>query len=303
MSSRGGKTHRQADGDWLCPDPKCGNMNFAHRVECNRCSTPKPLLSQMKKGGIEIGKGMAEKSKGLFAADDWQCKTCGNVNWARRTTCNQCNQPKVGKVEERTGYGGGFMERELNVTKKVAPSDDLYDEYGRLRRRSSGTQEKRPALSPVSVKEDQQEEEESDEEESDEDDVDMSKYKLDSDEEDDDDADLAKYKVDSDDEKDADKAPKAPNNGTKKKSSPRSSRSSSRSSGRRSSSSSSSSSSSRSRDRRRSRSRSPKARSRSRSNSRSRKQGKSRKSRSSSSRSSSRDRHRNRRRSRSRSRS
>ena len=27
-----------------------------------------------KKGGAEIGKAMAEKSKGLFSADDWQCK-------------------------------------------------------------------------------------------------------------------------------------------------------------------------------------------------------------------------------------
>ena len=29
-----------------------------------------------KKGGTEIGKAMAEKSKGLFSADDWQCKRC-----------------------------------------------------------------------------------------------------------------------------------------------------------------------------------------------------------------------------------
>ena len=29
----------------------------------------------MKKGGVEIGKAMGEKSKGLFSADDWQCKT------------------------------------------------------------------------------------------------------------------------------------------------------------------------------------------------------------------------------------
>lgn len=27
-----------------------------------------------KKGGTEIGKAMAEKSRGLFSADDWQCK-------------------------------------------------------------------------------------------------------------------------------------------------------------------------------------------------------------------------------------
>ena len=31
------------------------------------------------------------------------CYSCGNVNWARRMTCNMCNTPKYGKVEQRTG--------------------------------------------------------------------------------------------------------------------------------------------------------------------------------------------------------
>jgi hypothetical protein len=30
---------------------------------------------EIKKQGTEIGKVMAEKSKGLFSADDWQCKS------------------------------------------------------------------------------------------------------------------------------------------------------------------------------------------------------------------------------------
>jgi len=29
----------------------------------------------MKTGGVEIGKALADKSKGLFSANDWQCRT------------------------------------------------------------------------------------------------------------------------------------------------------------------------------------------------------------------------------------
>lgn len=53
--------------------------------------------------GTEIGKAAAEKSRGLFSAEDWQCSKCANVNWARRQTCNMCNAPKFTDVEERTG--------------------------------------------------------------------------------------------------------------------------------------------------------------------------------------------------------
>jgi uncharacterized OB-fold protein len=50
-----------------------------------------------------IGKEQAEKSKGLFSAEDWACSKCGNVNWARRNTCNMCNAPKHVEMTPRTG--------------------------------------------------------------------------------------------------------------------------------------------------------------------------------------------------------
>ena len=53
--------------------------------------------------GQSIGKEQAEKSKGLFSADDWSCSKCGNVNWARRNQCNMCNAPKHVELEVRTG--------------------------------------------------------------------------------------------------------------------------------------------------------------------------------------------------------
>lgn len=38
------------------------------------CWTERKDGTVFKKGGTEIGKQLAEKSKGLFSADDWQCK-------------------------------------------------------------------------------------------------------------------------------------------------------------------------------------------------------------------------------------
>lgn len=81
-------------------------MNFARRTFCNRCNKPRPDnngSSKKNKRTTEIGKAAADASRGLFSAEDWSCAKCGNVNWARRQTCNMCNQPKHTDAEERTG--------------------------------------------------------------------------------------------------------------------------------------------------------------------------------------------------------
>ncbi len=90
---------------------------------------------QFQSQGQEIGKAAAEKSKGLFSAEDWQCSKCGNVNWARRDSCNLCNNPKVAVVEERTGLGGGFNEREDVEYKRHCSDSDEYDDFGRKKKK------------------------------------------------------------------------------------------------------------------------------------------------------------------------
>ncbi|MFH4975549.1 hypothetical protein AB6A40_002258 [Gnathostoma spinigerum] len=126
------------DGEWACIDAKCAFINSDRHQVCDRCgkgmkgSSAKPRSKH--RVGREIGKDAAEKSKGLFAAEDWSCTKCGNVNWARRTACNVCNAPKLGDLEVRTGYGGGYMDRQ-NVEYIERKDDDEFDEFGRKKKR------------------------------------------------------------------------------------------------------------------------------------------------------------------------
>lgn len=123
------------EGEWACPDPKCAHVNAEFKNTCETCGRQKPRSKS--RVGKEIGKEMADKSKGLFAAEDWVCSKCGNVNWARRKTCNVCNAPKLADLEKRTGYGGGFNDRQ-DIEYIKRDIDEEFDEFGRKRKKKDG---------------------------------------------------------------------------------------------------------------------------------------------------------------------
>ncbi|GAB2275230.1 TATA-binding protein-associated factor 2N [Dionaea muscipula] len=146
----------QQDGDWLCPNTSCGNVNFAFRGVCNRCGSARPAGAAGSAGGAGRGKGRGGPDAaglarsvggptGLFGPNDWPCPMCGNINWAKRTKCNICNTNKPGVSDGgvRGGRGGGYKEldedelEEVKRRRREAEEDDgeMYDEFGNLKKK------------------------------------------------------------------------------------------------------------------------------------------------------------------------
>ncbi|KAJ3118825.1 hypothetical protein HK098_005824 [Nowakowskiella sp. JEL0407] len=96
----------------------------------------------------ELGE-RAAKYKGLFSEKDWKCDLCGNINWAKRLSCNQCQMPKpgLGKDASREGFGGGYMDRvDVEYKSSRFEDDQEYDDFGRKKKRSKESNGK-PAVS------------------------------------------------------------------------------------------------------------------------------------------------------------
>ncbi|KAF5185633.1 Transcription initiation factor tfiid subunit, partial [Thalictrum thalictroides] len=101
----------QQDGDWMCPNTSCSNVNFAFRGVCNRCGSARPTGASgtgAGAGGRGRGRGAEDSGgrgravgapTGLFGPNDWPCPMCANINWAKRTKCNICNTNKPGHNE------------------------------------------------------------------------------------------------------------------------------------------------------------------------------------------------------------
>ena len=69
-------------GDWNCT---CGELNFASRIVCRKCSNPKNGVAIVNQG-------------------DWNC-TCGELNFASRIVCRKCQTPRYSDVSRASGVG------------------------------------------------------------------------------------------------------------------------------------------------------------------------------------------------------
>ncbi|GKG10195.1 transcription initiation factor TFIID subunit 15, partial [Tanacetum coccineum] len=70
------------DGDWMCPNTSCTNVNFAFRGVYNRCGSARPAGASGGGGGRGRGRGGPDSGggrgaaggpTGLFGPNDWSC--------------------------------------------------------------------------------------------------------------------------------------------------------------------------------------------------------------------------------------
>ncbi|TYH88319.1 hypothetical protein ES332_D01G179400v1 [Gossypium tomentosum] len=146
----------QQEGDWLCPNTSCSNVNFSFRGVCNRCGTARPAGASGGGGAGGRGRGCGAPDSGghgravaatggLFGPNDWPCPMCGNINWAKHMKCNICNTNKPGHNEGgvRGGRAGGYKEldeeeiEETRRRRREAEDDDgeMHDEFGNLKKK------------------------------------------------------------------------------------------------------------------------------------------------------------------------
>jgi len=94
-------------GDWLCP--KCNNLNYASRQQCNipHCANPKPVemggpvqFNDSFAAPPPINQGMPQGGGRVTGQrgdpNNWWCPMCKNENFPSRTQCNRkdCNFPR-----------------------------------------------------------------------------------------------------------------------------------------------------------------------------------------------------------------
>ena len=93
------------DGDWPCPNPACGNTNFAFRGKCNRCGTSRPGGDDSAAGNKPPASNPKPKE---LRNGDWACPdaSCGNVNFAYRGQCNRCGSQRPAGAKGMQGVGG-----------------------------------------------------------------------------------------------------------------------------------------------------------------------------------------------------
>mmetsp|Transcript_4654 Transcript_4654/g.10188 ORF Transcript_4654/g.10188 Transcript_4654/m.10188 type:complete len:538 (-) Transcript_4654:253-1866(-) len=85
-----GKGKGAMPGDWICPS--CQDLQFARNTHCRQCGTEKPEADSVHIVGAGMEGMMAPGGKGMKPGD-WNCGSCGELNFARNMECRRCGAP------------------------------------------------------------------------------------------------------------------------------------------------------------------------------------------------------------------
>lgn len=91
-------------GDWYCPN--CRDLQFARNQQCRQCGTPKPSGAEISFNGS--GPAPLSTNNQAMMSGDWICPACGDLVFARNTSCRRCKAEKppdgaLGMPAEATG--------------------------------------------------------------------------------------------------------------------------------------------------------------------------------------------------------
>ena len=94
-------------GDWACL--RCGQHNYEDKKACSnhRCLAPRQAISvnsfeeeRAPTRAFSLWCRSCKKMKSeCYKLNDWECPWCGNHNWARKQSCNQCRKMKPADMQ------------------------------------------------------------------------------------------------------------------------------------------------------------------------------------------------------------
>eukprot|EP00930_Biecheleria_cincta_P044536 TRINITY_DN30643_c0_g1_i1.p1 TRINITY_DN30643_c0_g1~~TRINITY_DN30643_c0_g1_i1.p1 ORF type:complete len:523 (+),score=87.49 TRINITY_DN30643_c0_g1_i1:72-1640(+) len=109
--------HEEKPGDWYCPS--CNDLQFARNKQCRKCGAANPdpegSMAAAQAAGAKLG-GWESSSQRASLPGDWNCPACGDLQFARNTTCRKCGTPNpqgsggfsFGVGQKRPFPGAGF---------------------------------------------------------------------------------------------------------------------------------------------------------------------------------------------------